>query len=132
MLMHLISKRWFQIFLLLILLFGAVYLKRLDPRPLRQMQNITFDYYNKLLPRVQGDQVVIIDLDESSLKKYGQWPWPHDVVATLIEKINDLGAKSIAFDMVFSEPDRTSLPRIAAGDQIRPRATQSKIRKHRQ
>ena len=52
---------------------------------------------------------VIVDIDDESLKQYGQWPWPRYRIAWLLERINDLGARSIALDMFFPEPDRTSL-----------------------
>ncbi len=52
---------------------------------------------------------VIVDIDEKSLARYGQWPWPRYRIADLLEKIRTLGASSISLDMVFPEPDRTSL-----------------------
>ncbi|WP_027360368.1 CHASE2 domain-containing protein [Desulforegula conservatrix] len=61
--------------------------------------------------RVRGDEapsgeVVIVDIDEKSLKKIGQWPWPRDLMAVLVEKITEAGAYSMGFDMVFPEHDR--------------------------
>ena len=50
--------------------------------------------------------VVIVDLDERSLSTLGQWPWPRDLVARLIGGLRDLGASTIAMDVVFAEPDR--------------------------
>lgn len=55
---------------------------------------------------------VIVDIDELSLKKYGQWPWPRYKVAKLIENISALGASSVGLDIYFPEADRTSLPVI--------------------
>jgi adenylate cyclase len=52
---------------------------------------------------------VIVDIDEKSLARLGQWPWPRYRIASLLEKIRKLGASSISLDMVFPEPDRTSL-----------------------
>ncbi len=52
---------------------------------------------------------LIIDIDEQSLARFGQWPWPRYRIAQLLEKTHRLGARSIALDMVFPEPDRTSL-----------------------
>lgn len=54
------------------------------------------------------DAVVIVDIDEKSLQSLGQWPWPRDVVARLVEQIDKAGAKVVGFDVVFAEPDRTS------------------------
>ena len=54
------------------------------------------------------DSVVIIDIDEKSLKKLGQWPWSRNIFADLIYKITDAGAGIIGLDIVFAEEDRTS------------------------
>ena len=55
---------------------------------------------------------VIIDIDEKSLRQYGQWPWPRYQVAILIDKLRELGALSIGLDILFAESDRTSLNAI--------------------
>ncbi|PIE68675.1 MAG: nucleotide cyclase [Deltaproteobacteria bacterium] len=54
---------------------------------------------------------VIVDLDEASLKAFGQWPWPRYRMALLLEKIRQSGALAIGMDIVFAESDRSS-PRI--------------------
>ena len=54
---------------------------------------------------------IIVDIDEKSLAQFGQWPWPRDRVGLLLEKIKRLGARSVSLDMVFPEPDRTSVDR---------------------
>ena len=56
----------------------------------------------------QSGAVVIVDIDEKSLKQLGQWPWPRYIMAELTEKLFNSGAEVIAFDIVFPEPDRTS------------------------
>jgi len=55
---------------------------------------------------------VIVDIDEKSLKQYGQWPWPRYRIAILVDKLRNLGALSIGLDMLFAEEDRTSLHSI--------------------
>jgi adenylate cyclase len=57
--------------------------------------------------------VVIVDIDEKSLRAYGQWPWSRDLVADLVERLGKLGAAAIAFDILFAEPDRMSPAEIA-------------------
>lgn len=57
---------------------------------------------------MSSDAVVIVDLDNESLSRYGQWPWPRYRLAGLLEKINQKGAISIGLDMILAEPDRTS------------------------
>ena len=50
--------------------------------------------------------MTIVDIDDKSLEKFGQWPWPRTRIADLITELTRLGAVVIAFDAVFSEPDR--------------------------
>jgi len=59
-------------------------------------------------PQPTRNAVAIIDIDEKSLQALGQWPWPRDVVARLIDRIRESGAKVVGFDVVFAEEDRTS------------------------
>lgn len=81
---------------------------------LRGMQNQLFDFYQRTSPRPYTDASVrYVDIDEESLKRIGQWPWPRTTLAQLTNKIQAAGAAVIAFDMAFPEPDRTSPNLIA-------------------
>ena len=96
------------------LLFAFVALRVWDPPPLEELRVRTFDGYQHLEPRkITSRPVVIIDIDEKSLGKFGQWPWPRTRVADLVQRLTDLDAAVIAFDIVFAEPDRMS-PSLAA------------------
>lgn len=53
-------------------------------------------------------QVVIIDIDEKSLRQVGQWPWPRHTVAKMISNLGAAGPKAIGLDILFAEVDRTS------------------------
>ena len=55
----------------------------------------------------------MVDIDEESIRRLGQWPWPRSDIARLTERLARAGAATIAYDIVFSEPDRTSPARIA-------------------
>lgn len=110
-----VSNRLVQVILLLALLTGLVALRMHDPKVIQRVRQLTFDTYNRLIPRKPGHGVAIVDIDEASLRAYGQWPWPRPLVAQISEILKEMGAKVIAFDMVFAEPDRTSPPRIAKG-----------------
>ncbi|MEW6263101.1 MAG: CHASE2 domain-containing protein [Thermodesulfobacteriota bacterium] len=57
-------------------------------------------------------RVVIIDIDEQSLVAVGQWPWPRYRIAALVKKLAASGPAAIGFDILFAEPDRTSLSTI--------------------
>ena len=62
----------------------------------------------------KNDNIVIIDIDETALKHYGQWPWPRSVVSELIQKLSDSDAGIIGLDIVFAETDKTSPHSIAS------------------
>ncbi len=76
-----------------------------------------FDIYQQIKPREIPSQaqkpVMVIDLDEESLAEVGQWPWPRDVLAQLVQNALKLGAVLVAFDVVFAEPDRMNPSLIA-------------------
>jgi adenylate cyclase len=98
----------------LLVLFNALLLRAADPEPLVRMRDLAFDSYQRIKPRVPppGLPVRIVDLDEASLAEYGQWPWPRTLLAELVDKLTEKGAAVIAFDVVFAEPDRSSLATI--------------------
>lgn len=92
-----------------------------EPLPLQVLRNAVFDQYQRWHPRpYQAAPVRIIDIDEESLQRLGQWPWPRTRMARLIEKLRDAGADVVALDIMFAEPDRTSPERIT-GDWELPR-----------
>lgn len=53
-----------------------------------------------------NSDIIIIDVDEKSLKDKGRWPWSREIVATLLEKLRENGAIVIAFDVIFAEPEK--------------------------
>lgn len=57
---------------------------------------------------------LIVDIDEKSLEKLGQWPWPRSLFAALIEKIGSAGAAAIGVDIIQREPDGASPLNVAA------------------
>ena len=66
-------------------------------------------------PDTPGKEVVIASVDEKSLDKLGRWPWSRDVFARIVDNLTAMGAKVIAFDMVFSGTDQSGgLPGLIA------------------
>lgn len=73
------------------------------------LRNAVFDTYQVLKPREVGnDRVKIVDIDDESLARIGQWPWPRDVMAELLQKLTAEGAASVVFDIAFPEADRAA------------------------
>ena len=65
-------------------------------------------------PQEADPRVVIIAIDRDSIDAYGQWPWDRALVGELIEKASDMGAVTIALDIIFSEPARSGPEEDAA------------------
>src|SRR6202790_4204296 len=98
----------------LALLIGFAALRAADPAAIAELRVRTFDTFQRIDPRVKTARpVTIIDIDEKSLAKLGQWPWPRTRIADLVTNLTRLGAVAIAFDVIFSEPDRLN-PDVAA------------------
>ena len=112
--------RWFKRrigyarLLCLALLIGFAALRIADPAPVEEIRVRTFDAFQRIDPRKKTARpVTIVDIDDKSLEKLGQWPWPRTRIAALVTELTRLGAVVIAFDAVFSEPDRLN-PAVAA------------------
>lgn len=88
----------------------AIASKLAAPDLYRNLANLVFDSYQRAAPRQWSPDlpVRIVDIDEASIARYGQWPWPRHLLASLTKRIADMGAASIAFDFLFAEADRTS------------------------
>jgi adenylate cyclase len=97
----------------LLVLVSALLLRAIDPPGLARLREFAFDSFQRLKPRTYHPDtpVRIVDIDEAALAEFGQWPWPRTVVARLVDKLAEKGAAVVAFDVVFAEPDRSSLGR---------------------
>ena len=82
----------------------------IEPTFVEQMRHRVFDEYQRLKPRAYSNDIPvrILDIDDESLSRVGQWPWPRDVMAEIVARLNEVGASAVVFDMVFSQPDRLS------------------------
>jgi len=95
-----------------IVLLALCVVRPLDPLPVESLRLKTFDWYQRLLPRVPPAnvprQVVVLDIDEESLAAVGQWPWPRTFLAQMVQNLMAMGAAVVGFDVFFVEPDRMS------------------------
>ncbi|MDD5225768.1 MAG: adenylate/guanylate cyclase domain-containing protein [Candidatus Omnitrophica bacterium] len=92
-----------------LILFGVLALQYSFPSQIESFRAKVFDVFQMIKPRVYQDTPVrIIDIDDESLEKIGQWPWPRTILAKLVSRLATSGATVIAFDGVFPESDRTS------------------------
>ena len=96
------------------LIGGAVLLRYMDPFFVRALRLIAYDHLQRLNPEPYNPTlpIRIVDIDEKSLSVIGQWPWPRTTVRDLLLELTSKGAAVVAFDVLFAEPDRTSLEAI--------------------
>ena len=109
------KRGWGYISLVTVLIAGAILLRYFDPFFVRSLRLIAFDAYQRLNPEQYDPNLPIrvVDIDEDSLTKLGQWPWPRTTLANLLRALASKGAAVVGFDILFAEPDRTSVEELA-------------------
>lgn len=71
------------------------------------------DLMFKARGEIKGNEnIIIIDIDEKSLKELGQWPWSRDKVAHLLQNLSEYGVGIVGLDVVFAEPDNSSPKKV--------------------
>ncbi len=107
----------------LILLFFLIVLKSINPSFIKSISFLSFDLYQKVFPLQKSEsEVIIIDIDEKSLVKFGQFPWSRSVFAQIIEKVNATDPKAIGLDIFFPEKDKQSPDQIIKSYKIIPQS----------
>ncbi|HUS24685.1 MAG TPA: CHASE2 domain-containing protein [Candidatus Binatia bacterium] len=93
----------------------------LEPAPLTGLRHLAFDAAQWLLPRERHSQpAMVVEIDQASLERFGQWPWPRERIAELAQRIADAGAAAIGLDLLFPEADRMSPHSLANRAWIAP------------
>lgn len=113
-----------------VLLIGARQVRLADFPLMQSIRNLTFDSFQQLKPRDSTEfPIRIVDVDEESILANGQWPWPRTRLAKLVEKLTAAGAAVIAFDIVFSEPDRTNPQILLENEAFRELENAASVKK---
>ncbi|MFT4118601.1 CHASE2 domain-containing protein [Bradyrhizobium sp.] len=130
-----ILQRWFARkfgfarLMCLVLLIGFAGIRLWDPPPIQELRLRTFDMFQLIDPRQKAARpVTIVDIDDKSLAKLGQWPWPRTRIADMIINLTNNGAVAIGFDVVFSEADRLNPDLVASQMRYLDDATRAKLR----
>ena len=98
-----INKKY--IYLGTIFLF-LVIIKLINPPIIKKISFVNHDFYQKMFNRGEVKSVTIVDIDEKSLAKIGQFPWRRDIYSKILDNLNQHNPSVIAFDIVFSEEDK--------------------------
>jgi len=98
------KARWIA----LLILVAFMVVRAIDPGPLQTIRVKVFDFFQQQKPRkiMPDSPVVIVDLDEASLKEVGQWPWPRNQLAQMTLNLFKMGVRVVGFDIIFAESDR--------------------------
>ncbi|MEM7743573.1 MAG: adenylate/guanylate cyclase domain-containing protein [Pseudomonadota bacterium] len=113
---------WVAVAIGLTTLAAVTFAFAIAPGPqVEEVEEAVFDQYQRWKPRpyrlpdpenpgqlLPAPPVLVIDIDEASLAEMGQWPWPRYYMAEMVWRLTEAGAATVAFDVFFSEPDRTS------------------------
>ncbi|MCB1747015.1 MAG: EAL domain-containing protein [Gammaproteobacteria bacterium] len=86
--------------------------------------NLVYDAAMALREQEPPSDLVIVAIDDKSLRQMGQWPWSRRVHGELVERLAAYGARAVAFDVAFAEPadadggDRRLAGAIAANGRV--------------
>ena len=92
-----------------------------------------YDSLRRLTPLPADPRILLVTIDDQSLKKLGPWPWPRSVHADLIDRLSAARPSGILFDVIFSEPgDAVQDQRLAdavcnAGNVLLPHVSDSTV-----
>ncbi len=93
----------------MVLVFALVLLGvRIDnSNTVKTLKFKTWDYFQQIQPRADiSDRVMVVNITESDLKRYGQWPWPRHILGLFHAGLTDSGAVLVNYNVLFAEADR--------------------------
>lgn len=93
---------------------------------LKRVDTLVYDWrFQGFMPkREETTKIVIIDVDERSLKQEGRWPWSREKLAKLVEALQRQQVNLIGFDVVFSEEERNAVQQVLAHSGLSDQAKQ--------
>ena len=114
-------EKYLNYIIFFILLILLITIKIINPTFIKSISNLSFDVYQKVFTLEKKDtDVVIIDIDEDSLGKFGQFPWSRSVFAKILDQLNTSNPKAIGFDIFFAEKDKQSPEEIIKSYNLIP------------
>tara|TARA_B100000614_G_scaffold213038_1_gene196669 strand:+ start:956 stop:2953 length:1998 start_codon:yes stop_codon:yes gene_type:complete len=83
-----------------------IVIKIANPSLIKSVSYLSFDLYQKVFAQEVETDVVIVDIDEKSLGKFGQFPWNRNIFAKILDQLNSSLPKAVGFDIFFTEKDK--------------------------
>lgn len=96
-------RLWFE-WLLVALVAGLVVFSLSYSDASRRFDNIIYDRALNLFAPPVSDRILLVTIDDESLRRLGRWPWPRDLHAQMVARLHDNGAKAIGYDVLFPDP----------------------------
>ena len=96
-------KKWIVAVLTLLVICGVRYT---DPWILEAVRMKALDIHQQNQEKQILEDIVTVEIDNKTMDKNGQWPWPRDVMTAEIKKLFDAGAGMVVMPILFSQPDR--------------------------
>lgn len=94
----------------------ALVIQYKDPQFRGRIRYSAFDQLQSIAPLQYHDElpVRVVAIDDASLDSIGQWPWPRTVLAEVVDRLTNMGARVVVLDIFLSESDRTSPEQVSA------------------
>jgi adenylate cyclase len=100
------KKLYFSVITFIILII-SITLYILNPLILDNLNKKIIDSFFYIRDKIPTTKLItIVDIDEKSLSKFGQWPWERKVIAKIVKNLTNAGAGIIGYDIFFPEYDR--------------------------
>ncbi|MDD5156679.1 CHASE2 domain-containing protein [Sulfurimonas sp.] len=107
------KKSLAQLFVALLIAFASTLVYLHMSALYLPFENKIKDLMFKVRGEIKGNEnIIIIDIDERSLKELGQWPWSRDVVSKLLQNLAEYEVGIVGLDIVFAEPDNSSPKKV--------------------
>ena len=86
--------------------------------PPKRVDNVLYDVLSRASERPADASILMVDIDDRSLAELGAWPWSRDIHARMVDQLNQAGAKTIVYDVLFSQPGAEPAHDQALGEAI--------------
>jgi len=96
-------KKWI---VTLVLLLSVVGLRYSDPWILEAFRMKALDVHQQNQRTVILEDIVTVEIDNKTMDKNGQWPWPREIMQEELIKLFQSGAGMVVMPILFSQPDR--------------------------
>lgn len=104
---------------LLVATLTSLTLAGLTASPLTtRLDNILYDALQRASSRPVDPSILIVEVDEKSLRDMGAWPWSRTAHARMIDHLTQAGARTIVYDVLFSQPAATPSDDVALANAI--------------